>query len=73
MAQLVKMLATKDEDLSSIPRTHRVEKRTDYYKLHSDSSCVHGARAYTHTNKKFFKSFLKRKVKSSNLNLKSVF
>lgn len=47
-------LRTTPEDLSSIPETHRVEKRIDYCKLHSDldmSTYAHArTRIHTHTH-----------------------
>lgn len=36
MAEQVKAFASKLEDLSSIPRTHMVDERTNFYKLFSD-------------------------------------
>jgi len=36
MAQQVKMLAPKPDELNSIPRTHMVEQRSNSFKLSSD-------------------------------------
>lgn len=46
MAQLVKALAAKPDKLSLIPKTHTVEKRTNFCE-----SCPH-AHSYTHTHEK---------------------
>lgn len=43
MAQLVKALAAKPDKLSLIPKTHTVEKRTNFCE-----SCPH-AHSYTYT------------------------
>jgi hypothetical protein len=50
MAQWVKVLATKPDDLSSIPGTHMTEEEKWLQKLSSDLY-KHIMRARTHTHK----------------------
>lgn len=49
MAQKVKALAAKTEDLSSIPGTHKVEGRIDSHKLTFNHMCA-VLQACTHTS-----------------------
>lgn len=44
MVQWVKVLATKPKDLSSIPRTHIANKRTNFSKVSFDTASQASAR-----------------------------
>lgn len=52
MAQQIKALATKAEDLRLIPQTHKWKERTNYQKVSSDPhrQAMHPS-AYPHTYK----------------------
>ena len=66
MAQLVQTLATKPDDLSSIPNTHRVEKKTDSCKLHADlHMCAYmSAQGSTHTHTHFKNILVKGRLRT---------
>lgn len=52
MAPWIKALATKPDNSSLIPGTHKVEERTDFYKLSSDLHMYIMLHTHTHTHQK---------------------